>query len=107
MRLLSIHETSCESSSIIIRRANPFLAVAVLMSVLGYCLPNPIYASGNLATAFAYNQMAEGPKNYSALAASAVVEPWVTQDIGNTAIPGNAVYNNGTFTVSASGIDLF
>ena len=83
------------------KRNNLFLAMAVLIAVSDYCLPNPVFPSGNLATALAYNI------NAQPLAAAVVVGPWVTEDIGNTALPGSATYNNGTFTVSASGVDLY
>lgn len=33
--------------------------------------------------------------------------PWQTQDIGNTAIAGNASYTAGTFTISGSGNDIW
>lgn len=33
--------------------------------------------------------------------------PWVTADIGAVAAAGSASYNNGTFTINASGADVF
>jgi glucose/arabinose dehydrogenase/regulation of enolase protein 1 (concanavalin A-like superfamily) len=33
--------------------------------------------------------------------------PWVTTNIGNTGIAGSAGYNNGTFTASGSGYDIW
>ncbi len=36
-----------------------------------------------------------------------VPPPWSDEDIGNPGLPGSAAYNNGTFTVSGSGNDIW
>lgn len=37
----------------------------------------------------------------------AVPSPWVSADVGNVSITGDATYNNGTFTVEGSGQDIW
>ena len=38
---------------------------------------------------------------------AALPEPWATQDIGAVGVPGNTVYQDGTFTINGSGADIW
>src|SRR5882672_6375002 len=47
------------------------------------------------------------PHHSSAQQAWSLPSPWSAQDIGSPAIPGSASVNQGTFTITASGADIW
>jgi glucose/arabinose dehydrogenase/regulation of enolase protein 1 (concanavalin A-like superfamily) len=51
----------------------------------------------------------EADRTYSAdfIVANALPSPWQTANIGNTGVTGSASFNNGTYTVSGSGGDIW
>ncbi len=50
---------------------------------------------------------ASAPVTVTIVATSMLPSPWAKQDIGSVGLPGDAVYQNGIFTLSGSGFDIW
>ncbi|HLA84944.1 MAG TPA: fibronectin type III domain-containing protein, partial [Thermoguttaceae bacterium] len=53
------------------------------------------------------NSLTESLATSSSIHAIALLDPWATQDIGDVGAAGSTQYNSGTFTVDASGADIW
>ena len=90
----------------------PFNANAVVNSHQDFiaatsqgCYPFSSWSDGGAAS----HQVVIGntSQTYVAAYATSLPSPWQTSDVGSVGAPGSGCYNNGTYTLTGSGVDIW
>src|SRR4051812_35245443 len=68
---------------------------------------SPLCKGSVCATRVAFALIFSALVSVHSVSAQAPPSPWVARDVGSPSIAGNTTYSNGTYTVSAGGVDIW